>query len=85
MNSWLLITISQKVVFEHLRNLDQLSQINTLSIEQFVDIGLLATNGFGEPSDRPSLTRQLFMDHVAYVNVFHYELHNMRFSNSAQR
>ena len=64
---------------QRIGHLNQLCQVDTLSLEHFLNIRLLTINLFCKPIDSATLSKQLFMDHIANVDIFHYKLHSRAF------
>ena len=69
------ITIAQKIVSKHFRNLHQLLEVDTFASKQLIYIGLLAIDLFGKPSDRTTLPFKFSLNHFAHMDVFHDKIH----------
>ena len=74
---WFFETIFKEIMAKHLRYHHQLRHVNALPLEHLINIRLLTINTLGKPIDCTTLSRQFFLNQVADMHIFHFEIHSL--------
>ena len=70
-----IVTVTQKIMTKHFRNLHQLLKVDAFAPKQFINIGLFTIDLFGKPSDSTPLPFKFRMNHLAHMDIFHNKIH----------